>query len=31
MGEIIVVFMAMMLVFGLGVVVKDALDHAQKK
>lgn len=31
MGEIILVFMALMLVFGLGMVVKDALDHAQKE
>ena len=31
MGEIIVVFMALMLVLGLGVVVRDALDHTQKK
>lgn len=30
MGEIIVVFMALMLVFGLGVVVKEALSGSKK-
>ena len=31
MGEIIVVVMALMLVFGLGVVVKEALEHEKKQ
>jgi|GEM_PF-2246537 len=30
MGELIVIFMVLVFIVGIGVVVKEALEHAQK-
>jgi uncharacterized iron-regulated membrane protein len=30
MGELIVIFMVLMFIVGLGVVIKDVLEHARK-